>query len=68
MLKHSVGFGCLYLQINTNDVMIITPFTDNDLYKYSVMLTIQKLYPWVYVKCEFINGGNTCTRICFSIK
>ena len=39
--------------------MIITHFTDNDLYKYSVMLAIQKLYPWAYVRYEFINRGNT---------
>lgn len=39
--------------------MIITHFTDNDLYKYSVMLAIQKLYPWAYVRYEFINRGGT---------
>ncbi|NDV83687.1 nicotinate phosphoribosyltransferase [Bacteroides sp. 51] len=39
--------------------MIITHFTDNDLYKYSVMLAIQKLYPWAYVRYEFINRGDT---------
>ena len=39
--------------------MIIKHFTDNDLYKFSVMLAIQKLYPWSYVKYEFINRGNT---------
>jgi len=37
--------------------MIIKHFTDNDLYKFSVMHAIQKLYPWSYVKYEFINRG-----------
>jgi len=37
--------------------MIIKHFTDNDLYKFSVMLAIQKLYPWAYVRYEFINRG-----------
>lgn len=39
--------------------MIIKHFTDNDLYKFSVMMAIQKLYPWSYVKYEFINRGGT---------
>lgn len=39
--------------------MIIKYFTDNDLYKFSVMLAIQKLYPWAYVRYEFINRGGT---------
>lgn len=39
--------------------MIINYFTDNDLYKFSVMNAIQRLYPWSYVKYEFINRGNT---------
>jgi len=39
--------------------MIIKHFTDNDLYKFSVMLAIQKLYPWSYVRYEFINRGGT---------
>lgn len=39
--------------------MIIKHFTDNDLYKYSVMLAIQRLYPWAYVKYEFINRGKS---------
>lgn len=39
--------------------MIIKHFTDNDLYKFSVMLAIRKLYPWAYVKYEFINRGGT---------
>ncbi|MFR9166040.1 MAG: nicotinate phosphoribosyltransferase [Dysgonomonas sp.] len=38
--------------------MIIKYFTDNDLYKFSVMLAIQRLYPWAYVKYEFIDRGN----------
>lgn len=39
--------------------MIIQHFTDNDLYKFSVMLAIQRLYPWAYVKYEFMNRGET---------
>lgn len=39
--------------------MIIQHFTDNDLYKISVMHAIQRLYPWSYVKYEFINRGKT---------
>lgn len=39
--------------------MIIKHFTDNDLYKFSVMLAIQRLYPWSYVKYAFTNRGNT---------
>lgn len=39
--------------------MIIKHFTDNDLYKFSVMHAIQKLYPWSYVKYDFFNRGNT---------
>lgn len=39
--------------------MIIQHFTDNDLYKFSVMHAIQRLYPWSYVKYEFINRGET---------
>lgn len=39
--------------------MIIKHFTDNDLYKFSVMHAIQRLYPWTYVKYDFFNRGNT---------
>jgi len=39
--------------------MIIKRFTDNDLYKFSVMLAIQRLYPWAYVKYQFMNRGRT---------
>lgn len=39
--------------------MIIQHFTDNDLYKFSVMLAIERLYPRAYVKYEFINRGET---------
>jgi nicotinate phosphoribosyltransferase len=39
--------------------MIIKHFTDNDLYKFSVMLAIQKLYPRSYVRYEFINRAQT---------
>lgn len=37
--------------------MIIKNITDNDLYKFSVMYAIQRLYPWSYVRYEFINRG-----------
>ncbi|MDR3272876.1 MAG: nicotinate phosphoribosyltransferase, partial [Flavobacteriaceae bacterium] len=37
--------------------MILNYFTDNDLYKFSVMHAIQKLYPWAYVHYDFINRG-----------
>ena len=39
--------------------MIIKHFTDNDLYKFSVMMAIQKMYPWSLVKYEFFNRGKT---------
>lgn len=39
--------------------MIIRYFTDNDLYKFSVMMAIQRLYPWAVVRYEFINRGKT---------
>lgn len=39
--------------------MILTHFTDNDLYKFSVMLAIQRLYPTAYVRYEFMNRGST---------
>lgn len=39
--------------------MIIKHFTDNDLYKFSVMHAIQRLYPWSYVKYAFTNRGGT---------
>lgn len=39
--------------------MIIKHFTDNDLYKFSVMMAIQKMYPWSLVKYEFFNRGET---------
>lgn len=39
--------------------MIIKHFTDNDLYKFSVMHAIQRLYPWSYVKYQFFNRGET---------
>ncbi len=39
--------------------MIIQHFTDNDLYKFSVMHAIQKLYPWSFVKYAFTNRGKT---------
>lgn len=46
--------------------MIIKYFTDNDLYKFSVMYAIQRLYPWSYVKYEFINRGDTKFPIGFA--
>jgi nicotinate phosphoribosyltransferase len=39
--------------------MIIKHFTDNDLYKFSVMLAIQKLYPKAMVRYRFFNRGGT---------
>ncbi|MDR1170329.1 MAG: nicotinate phosphoribosyltransferase [Prevotellaceae bacterium] len=39
--------------------MIIKYFTDNDLYKFSVMLAIQKLYPNAMVRYRFFNRGET---------
>lgn len=48
--------------------MIIKHFTDNDLYKFSVMYAIQKLYPWAYVKYEFFNRNKTVFPDGFSEK
>jgi nicotinate phosphoribosyltransferase len=39
--------------------MIIKHFTDNDLYKFTTMNAIQKLYPEVSVRYSFINRGQT---------
>jgi nicotinate phosphoribosyltransferase len=39
--------------------MILKNFTDNDLYKFTSMNAIQKLYPKAVVRYEFINRGNT---------
>ncbi len=39
--------------------MIVKYFTDNDLYKFTTMNAIQKLYPGAVVKYSFINRGNT---------
>lgn len=39
--------------------MILKYFTDNDLYKFTTMNAIQKLYPKALVKYSFINRGNT---------
>jgi nicotinate phosphoribosyltransferase len=38
--------------------MIVKHFTDNDLYKFTTMNAIQKLYPKACVKYSFINRGN----------
>jgi nicotinate phosphoribosyltransferase len=38
--------------------MILKHFTDNDLYKFTTMNAIQKLYPTAMVKYSFINRGN----------
>lgn len=38
--------------------MIIKHFTDNDLYKFTTMNAIQKLYPKAKVKYAFINRAN----------
>ncbi len=39
--------------------MILQHFTDNDLYKFTVMLAIQRLYPWAWVRYEFTNRNET---------
>jgi nicotinate phosphoribosyltransferase len=39
--------------------MIIEHFTDNDLYKFTTMNAIQKLYPEAIAKYSFINRGRT---------
>jgi nicotinate phosphoribosyltransferase len=39
--------------------MILKHFTDNDLYKFTTMNAIQKLYPKALVRYEFINRGTT---------
>jgi nicotinate phosphoribosyltransferase len=39
--------------------MIINHFTDNDLYKFTTMNAIQKLYPEAIVRYSFINRGQT---------
>jgi nicotinate phosphoribosyltransferase len=39
--------------------MIIRHFTDNDLYKFTTMNAIQKLYPDAIVRYSFINRGHT---------
>lgn len=39
--------------------MILNHFTDNDLYKFTTMNAIQKLYPTAMVTYAFINRGNT---------
>lgn len=39
--------------------MIIQDFTDNDLYKFTTMNAIQKMFPRAEVGYKFINRGNT---------
>jgi len=39
--------------------MIIEHFTDNDLYKFTTMNAVQKLYPNAWVKYRFINRAGT---------
>lgn len=39
--------------------MILKSLTDNDLYKFTTMNAIQKLYPEATVRYSFINRGNT---------
>ena len=39
--------------------MIIQHFTDNDLYKFTTMNAVQKLYPNAWVKYRFINRAGT---------
>lgn len=48
--------------------MIIQHFTDNDLYKFSAMYAIQKLYPRAYVRYEFINRSNIVFPRGFDVK
>jgi nicotinate phosphoribosyltransferase len=38
--------------------MIITEFTDNDLYKFTTMNAVQRLFPGAEVLYKFINRGN----------
>lgn len=47
-----------YNQNNTK-LMLINHFTDNDLYKFSTMFAIQKLYPSAFVRYQFFNRGQT---------
>jgi len=39
--------------------MILNHFTDNDLYKFTTMNAIQKLYPDALVRYTFVNRGHT---------
>ena len=39
--------------------MILDHFTDNDLYKFTTMNAIQKLYPEAMVRYSFIDRGET---------
>lgn len=39
--------------------MILQYFTDNDLYKFTVILAIQRLYPWAWVRYEFTDHNET---------
>jgi nicotinate phosphoribosyltransferase len=39
--------------------MILSYFTDNDLYKFTTMNAVQKLYPKAMVRYKFINRGQT---------
>lgn len=39
--------------------MILQHFTDNDLYKFTTMNAVQKLYPNAWVKYRFINRAGT---------
>lgn len=48
--------------------MIISRFTDNDLYKFTTMNAIQKLYPKAMVRYSFINRGHTLFQEGFAEK
>ena len=45
--------------------MILNYFTDNDLYKFTTMNAIQKLYPCAMVRYSFINRGHTIFPVGF---
>jgi nicotinate phosphoribosyltransferase len=39
--------------------MIIQDILDNDLYKFTTMNAVQRLFPWAEVVYKFVNRGNT---------
>jgi len=48
--------------------MILKYFTDNDLYKFTTMNGIQKLYPDAMVRYSFVNRGHTLFPDGFAVK